>query len=152
LSCKSENFESSELSIKFFSKNVRIIVKGKTMILLVDDEPILLETLKEHLEFYNFKILTATNGAEAIQLIQSRDDIRYLITDGNLPKAKGPEVAKFFYKKFPNGKVCIISGHVDAGSLYAKELVGIDVTYIGKPFSGKDLVQWLTNNGHTKAA
>jgi DNA-binding NtrC family response regulator len=122
------------------------------MILLVDDEPVLLETLKEELEFNNCKILTASDGAEAIQIITERNDINYLITDGNLPKAKGPEVAKHFHKKFPDGKICIISGHLDADSLYAKDLEGISVSYIGKPFSGKDLILWLTNNGYFKKA
>ena len=122
------------------------------MILLVDDEPVLLETLKEELEFNNCKILTAADGAEAIQIISLRNDLKFLITDGNLPKAKGPEVAKHFHKKFPNGKICIISGHLDADSLYAKDLVGIQVHYIAKPFSGKDLIDWLNKNGYFNKA
>ena len=56
------------------------VLKGRGMALLVDDEPLVLELGKQMLVFLGFDVLTATNGLEAVTVVEAnRDRIRLAV-------------------------------------------------------------------------
>ena len=66
----------------------------KKVILLIDDEEIILETISEILEESVDKIHTAKNGREAIKVIKENPDILCVISDINMPELGGLETLK----------------------------------------------------------
>ena len=64
---------------------------SKPRILVVDDEPELIETLRDILVFKGFDVETAENGAQAIGLLRGTHHFDLLITDLRMPGMGGKE-------------------------------------------------------------
>jgi PAS domain S-box-containing protein len=87
---------------------------GKETILLVEDEEMLLNVLKDTLKYHGYKVLTARNGKEAVELYSKNyNSIDLIFTDLGLPKLNGWQ-AYLEMKKFnPQAKVILASGYLD---------------------------------------
>lgn len=118
------------------------------VILLADDEPIMLDTFSGSFEAMGYTVLQAINGKIAIDLIGQHSKIDFLITDENMPQAKGSMVALEYFKKFPNGQVCIISGHLDLSDNLPEGLKERKITILQKPFASKTLREWVKKGGN----
>ncbi len=71
---------------------------SKKRILIVDDEPDILEVLKFNLEKEGYEVLTASNGEEGVELAgQIRPDL--IILDIMMPKMDGVEVCRMLRKQ-----------------------------------------------------
>ncbi len=77
-------------------------------IIIVDDQPGLANTFALSLRAHRHTALPFTNGAEALEAIQS-DDI--LITDYNMPEMTGLELAEKAYQRGWRGNLFIMSGN-----------------------------------------
>jgi signal transduction histidine kinase len=85
---------------------------GKT-ILIVDDEPMIIVMLKDHLEELGCKILSAENGRQAVDMLRKkRDEIDLIILDINMPVMNGAEAYREFLKIKPDVRVLVSSGYV----------------------------------------
>jgi two-component system nitrogen regulation response regulator NtrX len=62
-------------------------------LLIVDDEPLILKWLRSNLEEDAGKVLTATNGLEAMAILEA-EDVHCVICDINMPKLNGLDVIK----------------------------------------------------------
>jgi PAS domain S-box-containing protein len=87
---------------------------GKETILLVEDEEMLLNVVKDTLKYHGYKVLTARNGKEAVELYSKNyNSIDLIFTDLGLPKLNGWQ-AYLEMKKFnPQAKVILASGYLD---------------------------------------
>lgn len=106
----------------------------KKRILIVDDEPSILETIKFHLEMNDYDILSATDGMEALKLARSKGPDLILL-DLMLPLMDGYKVCKMLkmdrrYKDIPVIMLTAKAGSVDEVEGYQS---GADA-YIKKPF------------------
>jgi len=63
-------------------------------ILVADDEPDILETVKNRLARDGYFVLTAKNGQEALDLAFSKESPDVIVLDINMPKKNGFEVLK----------------------------------------------------------
>lgn len=79
-------------------------------ILIVDDEPIVRESLRDWLQDAGYKVVTAETGEEALDLI-SRQDFCVLILDIRLPGRTGIAVLKEVKEKKPDTKAIIITAY-----------------------------------------
>ena len=70
----------------------------KKKVLLVDDEPDFLNTVKMRLEANDYEVITATNGKEALKKIQVEKPDAVLL-DILMPKLNGLETLKRIRKK-----------------------------------------------------
>lgn len=61
-------------------------------VLIVDDEPVILDLLRDVLEDAGFQVLTASNGAAALYVIQ-RTPVALVLTDLMMPNVTGIELA-----------------------------------------------------------
>ena len=87
----------------------------KEMILLVEDEPMLLELLKSVFEEDGYRVVTAADGEKAVEIFrQKKNEIGVVLTDMGLPKLGGWEMFEKLRAIDPNVKVILASGFVDA--------------------------------------
>lgn len=67
----------------------------KITVLLVEDEELLSQTIREYLELNGFNVLTAGDGEEAVDMFHEQNtDIQIVLLDLMLPKMSGFEVLK----------------------------------------------------------
>lgn len=79
-------------------------------LLLVDDEEGYLDVLSKRLTRRNLEVLTADNGAAAIQALR-RYDFDVAVVDLKMEDMNGIEVLKIFKKMDPELAVIILTGH-----------------------------------------
>ena len=86
------------------------IVQGKKTILLVDDEPDILNICKLVLEDQGYTILNAAAPEEALQIASNHNDtIHLLLTGVVLPEMNGCELSKVLRLLYPDLKTLFIS-------------------------------------------
>ncbi|NGX43957.1 MAG: Transcriptional regulatory protein ZraR [Candidatus Anoxychlamydiales bacterium] len=102
-------------------------------ILVVDDEPLIRNFLKESLTRLNKKVFTAQNGQDAIKQIENQD-FDLVITDVKMPKKSGIDVLKFAKQKNKNTLVVVISAFAKINSAIEALNFGA-FNYLVKPFS-----------------
>jgi two-component system, cell cycle sensor histidine kinase and response regulator CckA len=110
-------------------------------ILVVDDETEILETTKISLEAYNYNVLTANDGIEAISLCaQYKQKITVALVDMMMPSMDGLTTIQTLQKINPQLKAIAISGFVSNDKL--KEASSIKNS-IAKPYTIQELLQTL---------
>ncbi len=130
---------SEDLSENFLSSDTP---NADFRILMVDDEPINLKVLHNFLSACNYSITQATNGTEAIRLIeQAEHPFDLVLLDVMMPKMSGYEVCKYVRETYHSHELPIIM-------LTAKNQAGDVVTgfeagandYVVKPISKNELL------------
>ncbi len=114
--------------------------KKDTVILLVDDEPDILEIVGYNLSSEGYSILTATNGAEAIKIAKKKKP-HLIILDVMMPEMDGIEACEQL-RKLPELENTIITFLTARGEDYS-QVAGFDAgadDYIVKPVKPKILV------------
>lgn len=106
-------------------------------ILVVDDEPKIVQLARDYLEHAGFTVVSASDGAEALS--RARTDAPDLIVlDLGLPQLDGLDVARAL-RRDSSVPIVILSGRSDESD----KLVGLELgadDYLTKPFSPKELV------------
>ena len=81
------------------------------LILLVEDELAILEITKELLESFNYRVVTASDGAEAVTLYRQRKgEIDIVVTDLMMPIMDGPALIRALRHLDPKARVIAVSG------------------------------------------
>ena len=110
-------------------------------ILVVDDNEDMVETLERLFSFYQYKVLTALNGKEAVEVAEKQQpDI--IILDAHMPVMDGFEACRILKdkKKTMDIPVVILTAkYVDQQSREDGLKIGAD-DYLVKPFNSKELV------------
>ena len=89
-----------------------MIQRGKGTILLVDDEPNVLQVGREMLEAIGYRLLTAGSGPEAVNIYrQNRDMIDLVVLDVVMPEMGGGETFDRLKRLNPYLKVLLSSGY-----------------------------------------
>ncbi len=112
-------------------------------ILLVEDELAILEITKEMLEAFNYRVLTATDGVEAVTLYrQRRGEINIVVTDLMMPIMDGPALIRALRQIDPQVKVVAISGLGSIGKLAETEHLNVQA-FVTKPYTTSKLLTAL---------
>lgn len=113
---------------------------GHATILLVEDEPAMLNMTRAMLERRGYKVLAAASPGEALQLAESLPGgIHLLMTDVIMPEMNGRDLAQRLFRLQPGIKCLFMSGYT-AEAIVPREMNNPDVGFIQKPFSMKDMV------------
>ncbi len=107
-------------------------------ILLVEDDPIFAEGLRDALEDENFKVTVINNGNAVHELIKNKS-FPLIITDINLPGKSGEEILEIAKKIDPATKVVLITGFGSIESAVRAMKNGAD-DYITKPFDMEEFL------------
>lgn len=112
---------------------------GDERILLVEDEPLILDVARQALEAKGYQIVTAGSGEEGIEVYRSnRGRIDLVILDLGMPGMGGRACLKELLKLNPAASIIVASGYSDQGE--AAEHSGA-AAFIGKPYRLADLLQ-----------
>jgi CheY-like chemotaxis protein len=115
-------------------------VTQEPLILLVDDEPLLRETLVQIFEGEGFRAVSAAEGTTAIRLAeQMRPDV--VICDVLMPGTNGIETAKQIRQALPSVPIILFSGQAAAtGLIESAQAEGHDFEVLAKPIRPEFLI------------
>jgi PAS domain S-box-containing protein len=114
---------------------------GTETILVVDDEDALREVTRRMLTRSGYTVITASGGAQAIEIASSHvGPIDLVLTDVIMPKMQGPTVANEVRKVRPDIRVLFMSGHAQP-VLEAEAVLGTDFLLLEKPFDQAILLE-----------
>jgi len=119
----------------------------KYKILIVDDDPVLLELHSAYLERMENTVVSAMNGKEALDKIKEFPDaIGLIVSDILMPEMDGYEFCKELKSDAANANIPVIfvSAHTDLEEKLKGYDVGAD-DYIHKPIDGIELVEKSKN-------
>ncbi|MFX1393200.1 MAG: response regulator [Promethearchaeota archaeon] len=114
----------------------------KNTILIVDDEPDIVNLTEKFLKLGNFETLTCGNGRDALEIIEERyEEIALVLLDIMMPGTSGYSVLKTIKEneKFKDIIVILFTVKSFNEDIQKGKKLGAD-GYITKPFSGKDLL------------
>lgn len=116
-----------------------IIENGSETVLLVDDEPMIIEVGREMLSVLGYKVLTAASGQEALnRYSENKDRIDLLIIDMIMPHMNGGELFDRLKNINPTARVLLCSGYSIDGQ--AREILDRGCEgFIQKPFNMSQL-------------
>ncbi len=107
------------------------------MILVVDDEPSIVEVVSLYLRREGFEVLTASDGDEALAAAREhRPDL--IVLDIMLPKRSGLEITRLLRQERPVPIILLTARGDEADRIVGLELGADD--YVVKPFSPREVV------------
>lgn len=110
-------------------RNIRVLV--------VEDDPDMLASIRECLELRGFSVDTASDGIGAMNLVSEREyDI--LVSDIRLPGLSGTEVARNVLKRRLCARVILLTAYPDPQTVKDTYLAGA-VHFLSKPVSLRQL-------------
>jgi len=114
------------------------LLHGKILILVIDNQFADRETLKGILEDKGYRVATARDGAEAIEMVKSRHyDIIFL--DVRLPGMDGVATFEQVKKIDPQAAVIMMTGYTEE-DLVKRAIAQGAYTYIYKPFDAEKVI------------
>ncbi len=114
-------------------------------IMVVDDEYVIRNLLKQVLRLNKHTVVEAPDGREALNLIDPTSPPDLILLDHQMPNLSGIECAKAIKDSNPSQKIVLVSGsfgNYDDGYLLANKHLFEDI--ILKPFLIKDVVSTVT--------
>lgn len=113
---------------------------GSGTILVVEDETMLLELVRDMLASKGYTVLTATDGEQALEIYaRHRDEIGLVLTDLGLPKIDGWEAFQRMREINPDVKVVFASGYIDQ-TLRDNLINGGAVDLVQKPYMSDEIL------------
>jgi urea transport system substrate-binding protein len=110
-------------------------------ILVIDDDPAILDTVAEILQFEGYPVITAANGAEGLQYVeQSRPTL--VLLDMRMPIMDGWEFARVLKERAITPPIVVMTAAQDARR-WAQEIEA--TAYLAKPFELEELLALIAN-------
>jgi two-component system, cell cycle sensor histidine kinase and response regulator CckA len=114
-------------------------LEGSETILVVEDDEPVGKMAERMLGGYGYRVLTARNGTEALEISGSYSGpVHLLLTDVVMPDMTGLDLAEQLKSRFPEIKVLYMSGYTD-NVIADHGVLEKDVNFIQKPFSREGL-------------
>lgn len=116
------------------------------LILLVEDDLGVLTITTTMLEHLGYRVLTATNGHEALEMYDKhQSDITLVLTDMTMPQMGGAELTAALRKRNPAVKVVILTGYPQE-EIGKPELTQGVVDWLHKPLSVENLAHTISRS------
>jgi two-component system cell cycle sensor histidine kinase/response regulator CckA len=113
---------------------------GTETVLVVDNEEALLELTSNLLARSGYKVLSARDGIEAIEMARSFDGtIHLLLTDITMPKMSGPALARHMTDLRPGIRILLMTGQADLEATPRGNALR-ETEYLQKPFHRDALI------------
>jgi signal transduction histidine kinase len=106
-------FNTLGAGLEYFPKEtafegVNIAMGFEFDILLVDDNPLIRKFIRRFLNFGNYKIIEASSGYEALNILESSQTIDLILLDIMMSGMSGYEVLEKIRERFPANKLSVI--------------------------------------------
>ena len=120
--------------------------QNKKIILIVDDEFGIVDSIKIWLERYNFAVCGFTDPLQALEYIKHNSGtITHVLSDIRMPQMNGYELVTKIKELQPKVKVTLMSAFEINEKEFSKMLPSIEIGLISKPVSMKYLVKHIEN-------
>lgn len=130
---------ASDTAVQNYAISEKKVQHGEGTILLVDDEEIIIDVGLSMLKSFGYKVLTAANGQEAVDIYrENMESIDLVILDMIMPNLGGAETFDILREINPDIKVILSSGYSANGKASAILKRGCS-SFIQKPFDMKTL-------------
>ena len=107
-------------------------------ILCVDDEPNILHSIKRLLRREGYRLLTAQNAKEGLEILQE-NEIHLVISDQRMPEMSGTEFFAQVKIRYPDVIRVILSGYTDVDSITESINKGHIYKFLLKPWNDQNL-------------
>ncbi len=132
---------SKRIAVKGAEPAASNVVPIRTKILVVDDNDGVLEEAVEQLTSLGYQVVSAPNGARALEVLEGEDDVDLLFTDVVMPGSLGGRaLAEKARQMRPGLKVLFASGYFE-GALVGKGELETDVKFLTKPYIKRELAK-----------
>lgn len=110
-----------------------------TVVLLVDDEPVIRMVASQGLEDAGFEVIEADCAESALEILKTRADVGVLFTDVNMPGAlDGLDLARLVHERWPAIQLVLTSGRG------LSVPVPDDGRFVAKPYSIEEMTEVVT--------
>jgi two-component system, response regulator PdtaR len=107
------------------------------LILVVEDEELLRLFAADLLEEHGFRVVEARNAAAALKVLETRDDVRLLFTDIQMPGTlDGMDLAREVHQRWPRVLLVITSGQKKP----TEEEMPDHGRFVAKPYRAEELL------------
>src|SRR5215510_12814508 len=113
----------------------------KPCLLVVDDEPDLVQSVKDLLRF-DFRVLGATRASEGLKILE-RENVQVVMTDQRMPEMTGVEFLARLRDTQPDTVRLLFTAFSDLQAVTDAINQGNVYRYIQKPFQAEELKQIL---------
>ena len=115
-------------------------------VLFVEDNAPVRQSISEILRLSNYRILTASNGREALEIVTGfNEDIDLIITDLLMPELGGVELLHELRKRNIGIKVLVMTGYISPETRDELESLGV-CEYLSKPVEIDELLLAVQQN------
>src|SRR5205814_1716324 len=106
---------------------------GSGTVLLVEDEPMVRSVAERALTRHGYRVITADNGEDALEVLEREAEIDLLVSDAVMPGMDGPAMVREARKSRPELKFLFISGYAEE---QLRQSIDIDnVNFLPQPIS-----------------
>ncbi len=121
-------------------KTKRTSLEGNETILMIDDEPLILDVILPLIKSFGYTVYVANNSEKAVKVIEeNKGNIDLVVADIVLPDLSGIELKQQISKKYPEIEFVYMSGY-SKNLLYHRGLVKKNIPFIQKPFLIEDIL------------
>ena len=113
------------------------MANGEHRILLVDDDPDVLDILGDFIAVFGFEYETAEDGLEAVEKMK-HGIFNIVLTDMMMPNMDGMELLRHIHNNYPETKVMVVTGY-DRTFTYTDVINAGASDFISKPFNPDEL-------------
>ena len=113
------------------------------LILVVEDEAAVRQITQQTLEAFGYRVVTASDGAEAVAIYASRaGEIALVLTDMMMPVMDGPATIQVLRRMNPRLRIVAASGL--SANNHAARMAGLRVEhFLPKPYTAEKMLQTL---------
>ena len=144
-SVKFSNFDGDKGTMGFSTSTPAVLKDAaKVRVLVVDDEEFLRSIVRERLEIAGYSVEEASNGNEALAMLESGGLYSVLLTDIRMPGMDGITLLREWGKKSPGSAGIVMSANAELDTaVHALKMGACD--YITKPFNFDVLLITIEN-------
>lgn len=113
-------------------------------LLFVEDEEDLLSIISDALLKLGANFSTATNGLEALEIVEKESNFDAIITDINMPYMNGLDLIKTLKEREINIPVIVMSAHTEMEYISKAKEFGV-FDYLLKPFDFVKFIELITD-------
>ncbi|WP_055687935.1 PAS domain S-box protein [Loktanella sp. 5RATIMAR09] len=117
----------------------RSLQGGQETILVIDDDVLILQQVMAQLTALGYRVVTASAGPSALEILRTESDIDLLLTDVILPGGmNGRQIADAALAIYPSLKILYSSGYSE-NAIMPDGRLEADVNFLGKPYRRTEL-------------